>query len=400
MSDLSELIRSNMPVVTKKVYLNTGSVGPMSHALVNAMRDYDLMQMNEGRGVISAYFAFKEEVPPQIREHIGKIVGADSSTIALTHHTTDGMNIAVNGIDWQAGDEVITTNMEHPGGYMPVYLIRQRYGVTLKVVNLGWQDTPEEIVEKFAQAITPRTRALVFSHVVWNTGGRYPLKEICDLARAHKLITIADAAQSAGAIPLDLPASGVDFYAMPGQKWLGGPEGVGALYVNPDRLSETRQTFAGYASLEPGAIDRTGNFIAKPDASRFEVGSINRSAMVGWLAHMQWVSETAGWEWVYQRTAALKTYACDKIGSVPKATILTPDGDQAGLTTFVMDGYDPDRVVAALEPMGIVIRSIKYPHALRVAAGFYNNEEDIDTLCDALSEIATVDPDSLPHPEH
>ena len=217
------------------------------------------------------------------------------------------------------------------------------------------------------------------------------------MGHRHHVLSAVDAAQSAGAIPLDLPASGVDFYAMPGQKWLCGPEGVGALYVRREHLSLVSPMFVGYRSMgEAGIFDYAGYFMPAPNARRYEHATVFRPGIRAMLANLAWLEETIGWDWIHARISHLADYARQKLESLAGITVITPPGPQAGLTTFNLDGYDPARVMTKLAEEDIILRYIGQPYALRISTGFYNTKADIDGLMTALQSILNSDPDSLP----
>jgi L-cysteine/cystine lyase len=206
------LIRDSIPAAQNSIYLNAGSVGPLPTIAYQALQDGNRQELTEGRASMSGYLLGKQTAA-ELRQAFAKLVKADPLEIALTHHTTDGMNIAVHGLSWQPGDEIITTDLEHPGGLFPPYIVRQRYDVKVKVIEIPPDASPANIVDRFEAAITPRTRLLVFSHVAWNTGVCLPMTEIVAMGHRHHVLSVVDAAQAIGAIPLDLPGSGVDFYA-------------------------------------------------------------------------------------------------------------------------------------------------------------------------------------------
>ncbi len=397
MNDTEKIIaiRQVMPATRAQVYLNTGAVGPLSTITVEALDRANTLDLKAARATLSRLKVIKQAIT-DMRQAMASLVKASPEEIALTHHTTGGMNIVAHGLAWQPGDEVITTNLEHPGGLLPLYVLRQRQQVTLKVVEISVDDSPDEIVARFEAAITPRTRLLAFSHVAWNTGMRLPLKEIVAMGHSHHVLSLVDGAQSAGAIALDLPASGVDFYAMPGQKWLCGPEGIGALYVRQDRLSMVWPTFVGYTSMEGGMYDLTGHFMPAQGARRYEVGTIYSPGIQAMVANLAWLAETAGWPWIYARIAHLAGYAHQALSQLAGVTVITPPGPQAGLITFNLDGYDPARVATRLEEEGIVLRFLPDPYALRLSTGFYNTEADIDRLVAALQAILADEPEALP----
>lgn len=390
------MIRAAMPVTETTTYLNTGTCGPIPQVGQDALAAAAARDFTEGRASMAGFMKAGEN-KVAAREHIAALTHTRPENIALTHHTTEGMNIVLHGFNWQPGDEIVTTTLEHEGGLLPIYVLRQRYGVTLKMVELDADDTPESMLNKLEAAIGPRTRLMLFSHVAWNTGARLPLEAIVAMGHRHHVLSLVDAAQSAGSIPLDLPASGVDFYAMPGQKWLCGPEGTGALYVRPDRLSLLNPTFVGFTSMENVSMwDFSGYFMPAQGARRFEVGSVYRPGIAAMAATQAWLADDLGWEWIYARIAHMQAYARQAIGQLEGVTLLTPPGPQAGLLSFTLSGgYDPAAIVRHLAEQDIIIRFLRHPYCLRVSTGFYNNEADIDRLVAALQHVHTLDPETL-----
>ncbi len=289
-------LRHELPALEKLAYLNIGTSGPLPRSTAQAMAAEAERQLLEGRSDFKRFMGEYFPLLARLRARFAKLLNAGEDEIALTHHTTEGMNIAVWGLRWQAGDEILTTTAEHEGGFVPVYAAAQRFGLRLRVVDIG-PGEGEDMAERIIAAITPRTRLIVTSHVMWKTGAILPLAPIAEAAHRVGAWVAIDGAQSAGAIPVDVRALGVDFYAVPGQKWLCGPEGTGALYVRRECLSELAPTFAGYLTLNhdiPVAADSSGYFLPARGASRFEVGTcIFRRSMVS-------MSHCAGWmkRWV------------------------------------------------------------------------------------------------------
>jgi L-cysteine/cystine lyase len=373
-------IREEFPVFERLAYLNTGTSGPLARRTVRAITAQTERQLLQGR---SSFKVFLEEYFPlldDLRARFGRLLGADADEIALTHHTTEGMNVAIWGLNWHAGDEIITTTEEHDGASLPVYLAARRQGLTLRVVDVGSDDA--DIVERLARAITPRTRLVVVSHVFFKTGTVLPVAEIADAAHRAGALLAVDGAQSAGAIPIDVHALGVDAYAIPGQKWLCGPEGLGALYVRRDRVTELSPTFVGFFSLRDfTAYDDSGYFIPAPGARRYEVGTVFWPALLGMLASLQWMEDELGYDAIYDQGAAVTRRCRQMLAEVPGLTIHSP-ARYAGLTSFSVDGLDPMATALALAETGVVIRSVHAPDLLRVSTGFYNDESDVRRLCD------------------
>jgi L-cysteine/cystine lyase len=192
-------------------------------------------------------------------------------------------------------------------------------------------------------------------------------------------------------VPLDLHDIGVDYYAVPGQKWLCGPEGIGALYVRRDEQERLSPTYTGFFALptkkHPHLWDCFGHMELAPDARRYESSSIYLPGMHGMLASLQWLEDEVGWDWALARTASLSRYTRQTLSALPMLKVFTPQA-AAGLLHFtVPEGADVEQVNDALVQRGIRIRTIPHMNCLRVSTGFWNTENEIDKLADALAEL-------------
>ena len=168
--------------------------------------------------------------------------------MGLTHNTTEGMNIGLSGLDWGAGDEVVTTTLEHGGALLPLYQLHRRHGVRITFADVG-NGERDAALTAIERAIHPGVRMVVLSHVTWGTGAVLPIGEIAQLAHEAGAQVLVDGAQSVGALPVDVHALDVDVYAFPGQKWLCGPEGTGGLYVKRAQLDAVQPTQIGILRL-------------------------------------------------------------------------------------------------------------------------------------------------------
>ncbi len=379
----TDMIREQMPAVLKHAYLNTGTFGPLPAPTVEALTQHLTGELENGRIVMDNYMR-AGEIRNEAREKFAKIFGCPAENVTLTRHTTDGMNIGVNGINWQPGDEIVISDMEHPGGQGPVYNVARRYGAVVKTVKLG--DGTGDVVGAFERMITPRTRVLVTSHLTWNTGTVLPLADVVEMAHRHNVLVVADAAQSLGSIPLDVVGMGVDVYAGPGQKWLCGPEGTGATYVSDEALQQINLTVVGYSSI--AAWEHSGgHFTPRHGADRYEVGGVFTPAILGNVTSLKFMQETAGLDWAYNRITTLGQYCWNKLAEIDGVTMITPSDQMAGLVSFNLDGFEPPELTEKLSEQGIIIRYIGNPLCARVSTGFYNNEGDIDRLADAVRDL-------------
>jgi L-cysteine/cystine lyase len=389
MSDSERLAaaRRELPVTERLAYLNTGTASPLPRGTAQAIAAEAERQLLEGRSNFKRFFEDYLRLFNDLRARFARLLGADEDEIALTHHTTEGMNIAVWGLNWQAGDEIVTTDAEHEGGFMPVYVAAQRLGLTLRVAEIGdGQDAAERVIA----ALSPRTRLVVVSHVLWKTGVVLPLADIA--AAAHRLgaLVAVDGAQAVGAIPVDVRGLGVDFYAAPGHKWLCGPEGTGVLYVRRERLSELAPTFAGFLTLKfdtHPVADQTGYFLPAPGARRYETSTLYWPALFGLSESLRWLEETLGYDWVFAHGHAITRRCREMLAAMPGVTVHSPPA-AAGLTALSMAGLDPTKASTALAEMGVVIRPVPDPDRFRVSTAFFNSEDDLARLCEGLQSLA------------
>ncbi|MBL0171102.1 MAG: aminotransferase class V-fold PLP-dependent enzyme [Gemmatimonadaceae bacterium] len=211
-------------------YLQTGSLGPTPRPVIEkviaAWRELETDPAAFGYGA-------HEQAMEGVRAKAAAFIGCTTDELVLTNCTTEGMNWVAQGLTFAAGDRVLTTDQEHPGGRVCWDYVARRYGVVLDVVSIppGENNAPA-IVDRFAQHITPRTRVLSFSHLLTSTGFRMPVAELSALAHARGCMTVVDGAQAVGGIDVNVKALGCDVYATSGHKWLLAPKGTGLLYLS------------------------------------------------------------------------------------------------------------------------------------------------------------------------
>lgn len=341
-------------------------------------------EFEEGRISMSGWEA-KFALKPAARDALAQAFNVKSAEIALTQLTTEGMNIMIHGVDWQRGDEAIITNLEHPGGQLPLYVVARRHGVRIKLADLGVGDG--DVPGQIERLITRRTRALVISHLAWNTGAVLPLKEIVETCRKHDVLVLVDAAQSAGSMDPQLNEIDPDGYAMPGQKWMCGPEGTGSLWISESRASWFEQTYVNYGNAMGGVDMLGGYFTPTPGAARFDRIATYFPLIAGQQAATEWLVNDVGMDWIYGRIKKLGELAHDSLSNIDGVTVITPKARMAGLTSFNLAGMEPDTLVKALDERGFTLRTIPEPACVRLSTGFYNTEEEIKNLCAAIEEI-------------
>ncbi len=380
MDKLSQ-IRSQLPALSAQVYLNTGTAGPLPEPVRAAMVESLAAQAAEGR-IAAEYYVKLSQLKAQVRAKHAAMLGCEPEEIALTQNTTDGMNLVTLGVNWQPGDEAITTNLEHQGALFPLFAARERYNITIKIADV--RDRPAEAPAVIERLITPRTKLISLSHVSYITGAVLPIREIAEVAHRHGVLVLVDGAQSFGAIPVNVKELGVDFYAVTAQKWLCGPEGAGALYGSRAAAAQLRITFAGYFTAQ--AWDMYSGLLPRGGVHKLEQGTVQPANLAGQLAACRWLTEEVGVDWAYDRIRRLAAAAREILAGVPGVTVVTPAAS-AGLVTFQVES-DPERVVRALAQQRIIVRTVPHPRSLRLSAGFFNTEEELERLAAALRTLA------------
>jgi selenocysteine lyase/cysteine desulfurase len=349
--------RAQFPVFERLSYLNSGTEGPLSRRAGDAARERIELEVTAGR-CGRPYFESLMELAAAARAGYASVFGCAPEDVALTGSTTDGVNTVLSGLDFHQGDEVVTSDEEHPGLLAPLGRARKRSGITVRVVPF----------DELANAVTPATKLVACSHVSW-VGGK-----VVDATalRATGVPFLLDGAQGLGAVPLDVAELGCAFYAGSGQKWLSGPEGSGALYVNPERLDELVPPWPGYSTVADSM--NALEFELAPGVKRLDHG-FPSGLRSGWAVASMEVLAEAGWGWVYDRAASL----ADRLASrLRERGIAVAERGRSTLVSW--KAADADADVARLSELGIVVRSIPSHGLVRVSVGAWNSEEELDRL--------------------
>ncbi len=350
-----EEARAQFPVLDRYAYLNAGSAGPLPRAAAEAIDAQLEQDVERGRGS-REYFDEVLELRERLRAGLAAVLGTSPDLVALTDSTTRGCQIVLNGLGLGPGDEIVTTTEEHPGLAGPLHASGARIVLA--------EGTEEAVLA----AVTPRTRLIAVSHVLWTTGRRL---ELGRLRRPDGPPLLVDGAQSAGAVPLDLDAA--DFYTVSAQKWLCGPEPTGALFVRePERL---RVALPG--SFSGAWHGESGSFEPREGARRFDSGWLSVPVLAGLEAAL-----ACHPAWRYEAAAAAAGRCRELLE--PLVELVTPPGHST-LVSF-RPGGDASELVAALVQRDVVVREIPGRDLVRVSCGWWTNEDDLRRLAEGIAE--------------
>jgi len=383
-------VRDGLPATGAGIYLNTGSVGPLPRETAAAMHDVATWELTTGRAHPAAWDEANQRID-EARGAVAAIIHAGVDAVALTHGATDGLNAALWSIDWAPGDVLVTTTREFQGVQAAVGNLARRRGVEIRLVDV---DLPDADVLAIFEHALDGARMVVCSHVTYATGRRLPIGAIARLARAAGAITVVDAAQSVGAVPVDVEELDVEFLALPAQKWLLGPEGMGALYVATRVADRAEPTFVGSRSL----VDRSAGLgPLRPGAGAFEGWNFHSPSVVGMARSCGWLAMYVGLDWIHDRGMGLARGAHDLLSATPGIEILTPAEAMGTLVTFRISRWSADDAVDELgRRVFSIARSIASLDAIRISTGFFNTEAEIGRFCEAVAELARHSPESLP----
>jgi len=380
---LMNLPRKMFPALSGNsyVYLNSGGSGPPPRETIAAMREADDLCSGPAYLEGTDFYAHQRDLYARAREAAGRLVNVAPDDLALTQSTTHGMNLGAFALDWEQGDEVVSSRSEHPGCLVPLHALEKRYGVRLKLVE------PPITAEKVEEAMTPKTRLVSISHVDWTTGEILPLEEISALARDRGALTLVDGAQSVGNVPVDVSATGVDMYAFTGHKWVLGPEGMGAFYVRPGLDAES--TSLGFASLsDPSAFEAEGGYeeYFHEGARRFEASTMSPALAAGFAAAAEAVYERGpeGFAEIRRRADLL----IGLLEEMPRITLRSPRPAGCGLVSFEIPGVAPKDAAEKLLAQEFVVRFIPEPYPyVRASTHLFNTEEELEALAEAVSKL-------------
>ena len=375
---LHQRLRDEFPVTETYIYMNHAGVAPLSRRVQTAMTGF-----LEDATVNGAVNAKLWEAEAEIcRDAAAQLLNANTTEIAFMKNTTQGILIAANGIDWQAGDNVVTTAVEFPANVYPWWSLKERYGVQTRMV-------PERAgrihVEDVASAIDERTRVVTISHVEFASGFRNDIQALGEICREGDIWFVVDAIQSLGAIEVDVKSANIDILAADGHKWLLAPEGAAIFYCADEKRERLINTNVGWASVVNPRDFLNYDLTQKPDATRFEEGSYNSVGLYGLRAAIELLLEIG--------IPAIEAHLLELTGHLIAGLeakgyrVITPrtDSERAGIVIFDSDRLTPTEIYEILYAENIV--TAERGTGVRVSPHFYNTTSEIERLLEVLPDL-------------
>ena len=372
--ELWGVVRDAFLIPGDRIYLNVGTLGPQPHAVVAAVEEH-------ARRVAMTY-------PPGVdwnalKARLGAFVNCDPAGLVFPRNTTEGMSFVANGIDWEAGDETLTTDHEHVGGLSCWQVVAARYDLVLRQLPLPPPPaSPDQIVGLFRRAISRRTRLISLSHVTFTNGAVLPVKEIVQLCRERGLIAVVDGAHPPGMMRVDLRDIDPDFYASSPHKWLLAPQGTGFLYMHDDWRTRLWPSVASGGWDDPALGAHRLNHL----------GTFDESRPAGLDAALRF-EEAIGIDRIASRIRELRGWLIAHLSDIPGLQIRSPVDDAlgAGMVSFSVDGTPSLELQRRLEEAANVRTRVIGEYGLgwmRLSPHVHTSPEEIDRVAELIGRLS------------
>ena len=374
-----QTVRAQFPYKADVLYLNNGSIGILPHLVLEAQIEVLRHREIDPHGPMPRQWPS----PQEAHQKIAGLINCDTSELAVTHNSTESMNIVAMGLHLNPEDEILSTTQEHTGGWSCWMNRHEQFGNPIRKIDL--YDPPEDedaLVKIFEDAIRPETKVLSFCHVTCTTAWRLPVKKICRMARERGIITVVDGAQSVGMIKVDVKDFDCDFFASSTHKWVFSPKGTGLLYVSDD--AEDKIGGGYHAYRRPGG---------KLTAGRFENHASQSSApLVGFGVAVDF-HNAIGTVLIEDRGATMAEYLKKRLAEIPGVKVLTPMSRKlsASMVSLSIGGMPSGEIGQALRQRYKIdnrgLHEGAY-HGVRMSCAIHNTYEELDALIGAIAEIA------------
>ena len=376
MSEIEQLISIEFPLKDDIIYLNHAAVAPWPTRTAAAVRRF--AEENVSTGAMNYPVWVKKE--NELRRQLQILINAPSpDNIALLKNTSEALSVVACGIDWQSGDNVVSTDQEFPSNRI-VWQAQKKYGVEFREVNINTAD-PEQIL---ISACDKHTRFLSVSSVQFGSGYKLNLARLGEFCRTHNILFCVDAIQSIGAHVLDVQKIQADFVMADAHKWMLCPEGIALFYCNEQSREQLTLQQYGWHMVEDYTNYDAKDWTMAASARRFECGSPNMLGIHALSASLSLIEEV-GMEIIEHKIRQNVAYLMENLELNPRIRLLTPRdaARHAGIVTFIIDGVDMAQLHRRLQENYIICAHRM--GGIRFSPHFYTGQEKIHKALDILN---------------
>lgn len=368
-------IRKLFPVTKNYVYLNHAAVCPISLPVYERMERHARELMENGAANFREWLAAIKHT----RGLAGQLINASADEIAFAPNTSAGLAMIANGLDWRAGDNIVTADCEFPANVIPWMRIKREFGVEVRMARE--RDCRLE-TEEILNLIDARTRVVALSFVEFASGFRNDLATIGRHCRERDVLFVVDAIQGLGALKLDVEACAIDALSADAHKFLLGPDGVSLFYVSRRAMERVKPTLVGWMSVNNPEDYLNYDQPYAPTARRFESGALNTAGVVGLGAAIELFLQT-GVERIESYLLDLGDYLCQQLADRGyQVASSRRDGEKSAIICLRHEKYSAHDLYHRLDERRII--TTPRLGRLRVSPHFYNTREEIDQLIEAL----------------
>ena len=388
-------MRDLCPALQNKTYFNYGGQGPLPSPSLEAITASWARIQELGPFTADVWPYIAKEVN-STRRLLAQCCGVPPHRLALTENVTSGCVLPLWGLPFAEGDQLLIGDCEHPGVVSACVELARRQNLAIDVLPVkhlrGDQaHCDAAVLEAINQALTPRTRLVVLSHLLWNTGQVMPIAAVAKQLNQHlqQPYLLVDAAQSFGQIPVEDAAAAADIYAFTGHKWACGPEGLGGVALSERVVANAAPTVIGWRSLrDESKADLNSNDLFHHDSRRFEVATSCVPLMAGLRSSLQLLEQEGSAQQRWDRIRTLSGNLWQALQGLDRVTPLLDVAPSSGLVSLQINGdVPPAEHVKQLGAQGLWIRDLADPSCLRACTHISTTADDINALAAAISTV-------------
>lgn len=380
-----KLVRDQFVLDPEWTFLNFGGLGSCPLPVLNS---YSEWSRSEERAPNAGH---DEKLWSEVKVKLARVLGKTcrKEDLALIGCCTEGVNIIINGLPLEKGDEVITSTHEHAAVNVGLINRQQRDGIAIRLFEPDLKSGMGN-VDRIARLINPQTRLILISHVTCTTGQRFPAKEISDLARSKNIWFALDGAQAPVCAPVDIVDCGVDFYSCSTHKWLMGPKRTGFLYVRQGMVDLLRPLTVGMGSFQQQDITKN-EMALSPTVQKFEYGTQNDALFYALGTAIDFI-ETLGLERIQAYNRALAERFCKEVHQISGVEIVSPEEEayRSSMISFRMKTVDLKKINDQLTQDRIKVRTVMEGglNCVRVSFHICNSDGEVTKILDSLKKLA------------
>jgi selenocysteine lyase/cysteine desulfurase len=371
-------LRARYVVPTEFIHLEHGYYSMQSQPVLERY----LQHIREVNAVSSRYMrTVQYPNKERVQGKLAALAGCSPRELIITRNTTESLDTVISGFDWKPGDEAVMSVHDYGAMLDQFSLMARRWGITNTRVTVPLDPaSDDEVVQVYANAITPRTKLLMVCHMINITGQVLPVRKICDMAHARGVPVMVDGAHAFAQLDFRIPDLDCDFYGASLHKWLGTPLGAGILYVKPSAVEKLWPLYGdeGYAATDIRKLNHTGTHPVATDLAIEDAIAFH---------------ESIGIQRKEERLRWLQQYWTTKVRGVPRIKVFTPrDPARTGAIANVgIEGMKPgDLATALMEKYRIFTVAINTAGVtgVRVTPQLFTTTQELDALVRALTELA------------